>query len=330
MKYSSSEINDDVIKLALFTVSYCGLWYKGKALSLKDQVLKAKEFGFDGISIEMKRPVALPCDLTSKDRREIKEFADSQNITICAVETMSNFAKPLIEDRENNLCMVKEAIELANDLETNIVKVFAAWPGTSRYNGFGTYDFGRRIFDFEGNFVTNIQRWRWAVEGIRDAAKWAEDYGILIALQNHPPVIRPGYEDVLQMVREVNMDNVKLCLDVPLFVNQSDEYIHEAVESCKDVGIIHSHYGSLRFDESPSGEIIMKCPNSKCVNYPAYIRELKRIGFDGFIASEECSPVVENHEYQDIEAVDRHVKAGLKYMRKLVLTGEEPKVIKIS
>jgi len=74
----------------------------------------------------------------------------------------------------------------------------------------------------------------------------------------------------------------------------------------------------------------MKCPNSKCVNYPAYIRELKRIGFDGFIASEECSPVLEDHEYQGVEVVDRHVKAALKYMRKLVLTGEEPKVIKVS
>jgi len=242
---------------------------------------------------------------------------------------MSNFARPLIEDRENNLCMVKAAIELAGDLEAGIVKVFAAWPGTSRYNGLGTYDFGRRIFDFEGNFVTKVQRWRWAVEGIRDAAKWAEDYGVVIALQNHPPVIRRGYEDALQMVKEVNMDNVKLCLDVPLFDDQSDEYIHEAVEACKDVGIVHSHYGSLGFDELPSGEIIMKCPDSRCINYPAYIRELKRIGFDGFIASEECSPVLEGHEYQSVEVVDRHVKAALKYMRKLVLTGEEPKVIKV-
>jgi len=50
-----------MIRLALFTVSYCGLWYKGKALSLKDQILKAGELGFDGLSIETKRPVALPC-----------------------------------------------------------------------------------------------------------------------------------------------------------------------------------------------------------------------------------------------------------------------------
>ena len=317
-----------MIKLALFTVTYCGLWYKGKALSLKEQIAKASELGFDGISVETKRPVALPCDLGKKTRKEIREYASSQEITICAVETMSNFAKPLIEDRENNLCMVKEAIRLADDLGADIVKVFAAWPGTSRYEGLGTYDFGRRISGFEETFATEGRRWRWAVEGIRDAAHWADEYGITIALQNHPLVLRYGYEDALQMVGEVDTENVKLCLDVPLFENQSDRYIHEAVEACKNVGIVHSHYGSLEFDESPSGEITKKPRSYGHTNYPAFIRELKRIGFDGFIASEECAPVVENHEYQGIEIVDRHVRVALRYMKELVSTGEEPKILK--
>lgn len=315
--------------MGLFTVTYCGLWYKGRALSLKEQIAKAGELGFEGISIETKRPVALPCDLDKKTRKEIKEFADSKNIAISAIETMSNFTKPLIEDRENNLCMVKECIELAKDLETSIVKVFACWPGTHRHDGLGYYDFGRRLHDFENNFVTQSQRWRWAIEGIRDVAKWAKEYGIIVALQNHPPVISWGYEDALQMVGEVNMENVKLCLDVPLFgANQSDEYIHEAVEACKEMGIVHSHYGSLGFDESPSGEIVRKRGNFGYTNYPAYIRELKRIGYDGFIVSEECSPVLEKHQYAGIETVDRHVRAALRYMRELVSTGKEPKVIK--
>lgn len=314
--------------LGLFTVSYCGLWYKGPALSLKEQIDKAKNFGFEGVSIETKRPVALPCDLSKKDRKEIKEYADSQGIKLVAVETMSNFVSPIIEERENNLCMVKEAIELANDLEVGIVKVFAAWPGTSRYNALGTYEFGYKVFDYKRHFVTMDQMWRWAVDGIRDAARWAREYGIIIALQNHPPVTEFGYESALQMAKEVNMENVKLCLDAPLFTNQSDEYIHEAVEACKEVGIVLSHYGSPLFDETPRGEIIFKrCPfiGGKYINYPAFIRELKRIGYNGFLVSEECSPVLENHEYGGMEIVDRHVKAALKYMKHLISTGEEPK-----
>ena len=320
-----------MIKLALFTVTYCGLWYKGPALSLEDQIVKARELGFDGLAVETKRPVALPCDLNQKRRSKVKELAESYQVKLCAVETMSNFVSPIIEERENNLCMVKEAIELAKDLEAPIVKVFAAWAGTSRYDGLGTYEFSHRLFDYKRNFVTMDKMWRWAVEGIRDVARWAEEYGIVVALQNHPPVISYGYEDALQMVKEVAMDNVKLCLDVPLFIDQSDEYIHEAVEACKEVGIVHSHYGSHAFGLDEDGVITIKrgryrWMKAERVNYPAFIRELKRIGYDGFIASEECAPVLENHIPQGIDIVDRRVKAALRYMKTLIETGAEPEI----
>ncbi|MFH7835312.1 MAG: sugar phosphate isomerase/epimerase family protein [Candidatus Aenigmatarchaeota archaeon] len=321
-----------MIGLALLTVTYCGLWYKGRALSLKEQIKKAKDFGFNGISIETKRPVALPCDLSKRDREEIKEFADSHSIKIVAIEGLSNFVSPIIEEQENNLCMVKEIIELANDLETNIVKVFVAWPGTNRYKGLGTYEFAHSLFRYKNSLVTKDRMWRWAVQGICDVAKWAKDYGIIIALQNHPPVIGFGYKDVLQIVKEINMDNVKLCLDVPLFVNQSDKYIREAVEACKNIGIVLSHYGSSLFDETPSGKIVMKRDpyiGNVHINYPSFIKELKRIGYKGFLVSEECSPVLVDHEYQGIEVVDRHVKAALKYMKELISTNKEIDTIKL-
>ncbi len=75
-----------MIKTALFTVTYCGLWYRGRALSLKEQIKKAKELGFDGITIETKRPVALPCDLDKPARKEVSELAYSYDIRIAAVE----------------------------------------------------------------------------------------------------------------------------------------------------------------------------------------------------------------------------------------------------
>ena len=79
------------MKLALFTVTYGGIWYDGEALSLKEQIDKAKELGFDGISIEAKRPVAAPFDLSKEDLEEVREYADSQDIGIAAVESMSVF-----------------------------------------------------------------------------------------------------------------------------------------------------------------------------------------------------------------------------------------------
>jgi sugar phosphate isomerase/epimerase len=316
----------------LFTVSYCGFWYKGKALSLKEQIAKAKELGFDGLSIETKRPVALPCDLDSKTRKQIKEFADSEKIKLVAVETMSNFTSPIIEDRESNLCMVQDALKMAADMDIDIVKVFVAWRGTSHYEGLGTYELGRKLAKIKDLFVTQDQMWRWAKSGIRDVAKWARDYGITIAVQNHPPVIEYGYETTLELVKEIGQENVKLCLDAPLFLDQSENYIHEAVEACKNVGIVLSHYGSPVFDELPSGEITYERDDyigGVYTNYAAFIKELKRIGYDGYLESEECAPALENHEFQGVDVAERHIKAALKYMKSIISTGKEPRTLRI-
>jgi len=153
---------------------------------------------------------------------------------------------------------------------------------------------------------------------MKDCAKWTEEYDVILALQNHPPVVNYGYEDVLQMVKEVNEDNVKLCLDSPLLGRQDDEYVREAVQKCKDL-IVLSHYGSLEFDEDPSGETVRKPFQGRpLVNYPVFIKELKKIGYEGVLSSEECSPVLENHQYTSIETVDRHVRAALKYMKETI------------
>ena len=54
------------VKFALLTVSYAGLFYDGPALSVVDQVRKARQLGFDGLSIETKRPVASPLERSTR------------------------------------------------------------------------------------------------------------------------------------------------------------------------------------------------------------------------------------------------------------------------
>ena len=63
------------MKFAMLSVTYSGLFYSGKALSLEQQIRKAKELGFEGLSIETKRPIASPIDLKKSDRARIKSVA---------------------------------------------------------------------------------------------------------------------------------------------------------------------------------------------------------------------------------------------------------------
>src|SRR6516165_12446464 len=117
------------MKFALLSVTYSGLFYEGRALSLEEQIRKAREMGFDALSIETKRPIASPLDLNREARLRLKSISADEGIPICAIESLSDFSGRHMEDRENNLAMMRMVLDLAKDLGVNLVKVFASWPG---------------------------------------------------------------------------------------------------------------------------------------------------------------------------------------------------------
>jgi sugar phosphate isomerase/epimerase len=309
------------MKFALLTVTYGGLFYKGEALSLEQQIVKAKELGFDALSIETKRPVASPLDLTKSDRERIKNISADQNIPLCAIESMSNFASRFMEERENNLGMMRLTLELAKDLGVDLVKIFAAWPGIindeEEVSMYGEYERGNY---YKRLFPADLRRWKRCVEGIREAADLAADMGITLALQNHAPVLNKGYEDALTMMHEVDRKNVKLCIDVPLFYErQSDEYIHEAIQKCGEY-LVHTHFGAWNFSENDKGEIVQDPSPStgELVNYQAFIEELHNIGYKGYLTSEYCLPIYKDHQYAGVEEIDHATRISLQYMKQLV------------
>jgi len=308
------------MKFALLTVSYSGLFYSGKALTLEQQIHKAKELGFDGLSIETKRPVASPLDLSKADRARIKAVATNEGIELVAIESLSNFCGEVMEERENNLAMMRYVLELAQDLGVNMVKIFAAWPGIINDDKpamYGPYDRGNY---FKPLFAADLRIWHRAIEGIREVADRASDMGITLVLQNHGPVLRPGYEDVLAMTKEADRSNLKICLDVPMFFDRQDtEYVREAVEKCSEY-IRYTHYGAWNFSESEDGEVILDpAPgHGGMINYQTFIEALHHYGYDGYLTSEYCLPVLRNHNLCGIEDIDEATRRGLRYMKELV------------
>ncbi len=309
------------MKFALLTVTYSGLFYAGKALSVEQQIHKAKQLGFDGLAIETKRPVASPLDLTKGDRSRIRQVAEDEGIALCAIESMSNFCSRHSEERENNLAMMKQVLGLAHDLGVDKVKIFAAWPGIiddeEAIAMYAVYEKGNY---FKPLNPLDLKVWDRAIKGIREVARWAEDLGITLLLQNHAPVLRPGYEDTLAMMNEVDRKNVKLCLDVPLFSErQSDEYVRDAVTKCGK-NILHTHYGAWNLTENEEGEVMQEpAPHhGGKINYEVFLEELHRQGYEGYLTSEYCLPMIRNHTVVGVEEIDKATLLGLRYMKKLV------------
>jgi sugar phosphate isomerase/epimerase len=201
------------------------------------------------------------------------------------------------------------------------VKVFAAWPGIindeEEIAMYGPYERGNY---YKRLYPADLRKWHHAVEGIREVADWAADLGLTLALQNHAPVLTPGYEDVLTMMQEIDRKNVKICLDVPLFYDrQRDGYVREAVQQCAGHTIL-THYGAWNFKETQDGEVVQEPAPSfgGQINYESFFSELQNTGYDGYLVSEYCLPCIKNHRIAGIEEVDRANKMALKYMKQLV------------
>lgn len=311
------------MKFGLLTVTYAGLFYDGPSLSVLEQIRKARQLGFDGLALETKRPVASPLDLSRADRQAIRAAAQSEGIEICALESLSNFASPIMEERENNLAMMRLVLDLAVDLGVSLVKVFAAWPGliddeddTATYAPYDRGNYYARLYP------ADLRRWQRALDGLRECADLAAERGVTLALQNHAPVLRPGYEDTLAMLRELDRPNVGLCLDAPLFKErQSDAYMAEAVRACGE-HVLLTHYGAWNFLETAEGAVQQgPCPSfGGPVNYAAYLAALQRAGYEGYVVSEYCLPCVKDHRIAGLEEIDRATAMALAYMKRLVPT----------
>ena len=141
------------------------------------------------------------------------------------------------------LYFVKGQIALTRALGAKVLRVFAAWPGVTLRDGVGTYDMTRQYARTHYADTTALEKWRFVREGLREAAQYAQEAGIILALQNHEPVINT-YEDMLALIREVDSPNLKACLDCPLLRPRADdaEYVARAA---RDTGAlqVHTHFG---------------------------------------------------------------------------------------
>ena len=48
------------MKIGLYSVTFLGMWYRGKELTLPEMIAAAKTHGYDGIEIDGKRPHTAP------------------------------------------------------------------------------------------------------------------------------------------------------------------------------------------------------------------------------------------------------------------------------
>ena len=205
------------MKLGLYSITYLGVWYRGDALTLEQVIDRAREYGYDGVEIDGKRPHGNPLDLSAARRLDLRRRAEAAGVEIYAVAANNDFSSPVPEHREAQLAYVNDLISLTADLGAPILRMFAAWPGVTFeplhcvLRGHATLRLPRPWADTTSRAASGprptracrrSRRGRGVATGSIESARRAADQGVMLALQNHPPVVDNG-DDMLRMVREV-------------------------------------------------------------------------------------------------------------------------------
>src|SRR5436305_1062154 len=297
------------IRVGLYSITYGGVWYRGDALTVEQVIGRAKKFGYQGVEIDGKRPHGNPLDMPKARCQQLRKLASDQGIEIYAVAGNNDFSSPIPEHRESQLVYLRELMRMTSDLGAKIVRVFLAWPGVTLLpEGGGSYDFAKSVWQSEHQGFSEEQTWAWCRQCLSEAATLAGDFGVTLALQNHPPVIK-GYADALRMVKEVASPRLKICFDARLEHGLDDAGVRRGLN---EVGALQTiwHFGG-EYDRGPSGITVKG--DEKAL---AEALGLMDIGYKGYAGFELCHalPVVDGKTV-GLDFVDKNAQLAAEYLR---------------
>ena len=261
-------------------------------MTLEQIIDRARQYGYEGIEIDGKRPHGNPLDLPSPRCRELRLRADDAGVPIYAVAANNDFASPIPEHRESQLAYVKELIRMTADLGAPVLRMFCAWPGVTLGQNGGRYDIAQRVWRIAQHETGEAALGR-CREGLVECSRWAAEHGVTLALQNHPPVIA-DHRDMLRMIAEVDSPALKACFDAPLAHMQGVTAMREAAAEVGPLQVL-SHFGG-EYERDADGRVTASCGTGtaaarRSTSTPSSCAAWSDIGYDGVHRYELCHPL---------------------------------------
>lgn len=319
------------MKLGLYSITYLGVWYRGRALTIEELIDRAREYGYEGIEIDGKRPHGSPLDWPRRRCEDLHLKARDAGIKIYAVAANNDFSSPVPEYRESQLLYVRDLIRMTADLGCRTLRMFAAWPGVTMTPDGACYTKARQIWREAHVDVTPEQTWEWCRDGLSEAARWAGEVGVTLALQNHAPVTNSP-ADMLRMIRDVGSQHLMACLDAPLAARQGITSMQQAAREVAGLQVL-SHFGG-EYQRAADGSVhgLVRNPDETLTPEDYYLDfalGMQEIGYDGYIGYELCHPLPKvNGEPVGIEFADLNARLAAEYMRGILQQAERPAVAK--
>jgi sugar phosphate isomerase/epimerase len=245
------------IKQSLDAVNYGAYFYSGEPLTMEGVVDRAAKFGYDAVDLWPHRPMTFPADYGAEKRKSLLHYANDKGIKFAAVDACTNFMRTdhiLVPHTEMQLLYVRSCCELARDLDCPTVRVLPAFIGYfwQQHWDQGYCQTAMHSRTLEVSTQDDyLLEWDSVRAGIIESGKIAREYGVELAVQGHPPVVN-CVQDLIDLVDEVDLPNVKIGLDLPLFDFQDSDYITRTVTKIGKK-MIHSHTLGSRSRIGPVG-----------------------------------------------------------------------------
>jgi len=285
------------VKLALFSVSYAGLW--GQApLALDDFLRKAKSLGYDGVELMGKRPHLSPLDVTPARATELRRLAGDLGLEVPCIAAYTNFTAGL-ESAEVPLVdiqvqYVESLARLASELGCGLVRVFTG---------------------YESSRAPLARLWAMCVEGIRQCCDRAAPLGVTIGIQNHHD-LGVHTDAFLELIADIGRPNCKAMFDAwSPALRGEDLYAAAKKAAPLTVYTTAADYVRLpRFQYQPGlvnygpaePPLVRAVPmGDGFIDYPAFFRGLRDGGYNGWIAYEMCSPLRGGGSVQNLDTCAR-------------------------
>ena len=329
------------MKIGLYSITYRGAFYSGEALEIKEMMRLVKQQGWEGVELDVERPHPTPHDTSDEDRRELRDLAGELELPICAVSPLCDLSSPVTIYREVMIGYVRECIKMAQDLGSPVCKIFAAWRGVTRQeDGVVSYD---ETYDPKNTFMPDWTKRKWDLvrEALVELCQCAEEHNVVLALQNHGPDVVQYYEDVLEMIRQVDSPALKACMDL-CNEDMAADYVccHSSSEKAVATGqdcnsaawaqrivegtgplLIHSHFNG-EFERDSAGRLQLAFDpfyQGRQVDYAAFVNALVAAGFEGYMNWEFCHPTPpdEKGQRRGIDHVHRQTQLALEFMQTL-------------
>ena len=222
----------------------------------------AKELGFDGVEIHLGHPEEIPVE---EIKKALKDTGMEANFAV----TLPNEANSISKDpsvRKKALEYFKKCIDTAYAITGGGCCIggvnYAAWgyfTGTSR----------------------TPQEWEWAVKNYKEAAKYAQDKNIVLAVE---PVNRfetyflNTASDSVQFCKDVGEPNVKVHLDTYHMIREEKNFYRAIVDTGDYLGYFHAC-------ENERG-----VPGTGLVPWEEVYKALKDLDYQGWITIESFVP----------------------------------------